>query len=128
MKIKSFFVAVLLIGGALVPPANASELPAVESFTFSPQEIDLSGNSTEVTFELVVSHPYGIENNFTMLTLKNSRNDSLGTTLTRVDSNLNSSKVTFKGSVSVPRNFNPGVYTLSAAGVRNNRTISLRYH
>ncbi len=127
MKIKSLFVAALLLGGILVPPAHASELPAVESFTFSPQEIDLSGNSTEVTFELVVSHPSGIESNFTALTLKNSRNDSLGATLTRVESNLNTTKVTFKGSVSVPRNFNPGVYTLSAAGVRNNRSAGYQY-
>jgi hypothetical protein len=63
MKIKSLFVAVLLMGGVLVAPAQAAtENPVVNSFTFSPQEIDLQAANTNVTFELVVSHPSGIEN------------------------------------------------------------------
>jgi len=68
MKIKSLFVAVLLMGGVLVAPAHATQKPIVESFTFSPQDIDLTGASTVVSFELVVSHPSGIDATSTMLT------------------------------------------------------------
>lgn len=127
MKIKSLFVAVLLMGGVLVAPAQASEKPTVESFTFSPQDIDLTGASTVVSFELVVSHPSGIDATSIMLTMKNSRNDTLATYLTRTDSNTAAPKVTFKGSLTVPRDINPGVYTFSAVGVRNNSTAGYQY-
>jgi hypothetical protein len=127
MKIKSLFVAVLLMGGVLVPPAHATEKPLVESFTFSPQDIDLTGASTVVSFELVVSHPAGIDATSTMLTMKNSRNDTLATYLTRTDANTAAPKVTFKGSLTVPRNINPGVYTFSAVGVKNNSSAGYQY-
>ena len=127
MKIKSLFVAVLLMGGVFVAPAHASEKPTVESFTFSPQDIDLSGASTVVAFELVVSHPSGIDATSTMLTMKNSRNDTLATYLTRTDSNAALAKVTFKGSLTVPRDINPGVYTFTAASVRNNSSAGYQY-
>jgi hypothetical protein len=127
MKIKSLFVAVLLMGGVLVAPAHANEKPTVESFTFSPQEIDLSGANTTVDFELVVSHPLGINNTSTFLSLKNSQNDSMGTYLTRTDSNPAAAKVTFKGLLIVPRNINTGVYTFSALGVKNNSTAGYQY-
>ena len=127
MKIKSLFVAVLLMGGVLVAPAHASEKPTVESFTFSPQDIDLSGASTVVAFELVVSHPSGIDATSTMLTMKNSRNDTLAAYLTRTDSNTAAAKVTFKGSLTVPRDINPGVYTFTAASVRNNSSAGYQY-
>ena len=128
MKIKSLFVAVLFMAGVVVvPTAQASEKPTVESFTFSPQDIDLSGTSTTVTFELVVSHPAGIDSTSTLLTLKNSRNDTLSTYLTRTDSNTAATKVTFKGSLIVPRDINPGVYTFSAVGVKNNSSAGYQY-
>lgn len=127
MKIKTLFVAVLLMGGVLVPPAQASEKPTVESFTFSPQDIDLTGASTVVSFELVVSHPAGIDATSTMLTMKNSRNDTLATYLTRTDANTAAAKVTFKGSLTVPRDINPGVYTFSAGGVKNNSSAGYQY-
>ena len=127
MKIKSLFIAVLLMAGVVVAPAQAAERPKVESFTFTPQEIDLTGDKTVVTFELVVSHPSGIENNTTLVTLKNSRNDTLGVNIARTDSNSSSTKVTFKGSLTVPRSFNPGVYTISVDGVRNNPVSGYQY-
>ncbi len=121
MKIKSLFVAVFLMGGVLVAPnASASEKPIVESFTFSPEDIDLTGASTAVAFELVVSHSSGIDAISTMLTLKNSRNDTLTTLLTRTDSNTAAAKVTFKGSLTVPRNIDPGVYVMSVPSIKNN--------
>jgi hypothetical protein len=127
MKIKSLLVAVLLMGGVFVAPAHASEKPTVESFTFSPQDIDLTGASTVVAFELVVSHPSGIDATSTMLTLKNSRNDTLAAYLTRTDPNTAAAKVTFKGSLTVPRDINPGVYTFTAASVRNNSSAGYQY-
>jgi hypothetical protein len=127
MRIKSLFVTVLLMGGVLVAPAQASEKPTVESFTFSPQDIDITGASTVVSFELVVSHPSGIDATSTMLTLKNSRNDTLAAYLTRTDSNAAAAKVTFKGSLTVPRDINPGVYTFSAASVKNNSSAGYQY-
>ena len=127
MKIKSIFIALLLMGGVLVPPAHASEKPTVESFTFSPQEIDLTGTRTVVAFELVVSHPSGIDATSTMLTLKSSRNDTLAAYLTRTDSNTAAPKVTFKGSLTVPRDINPGIYTFSAASVKNNSSAGYQY-
>jgi hypothetical protein len=62
MKIKLLLVAVLLMGGVLVAPnATASEKPAVESFTFSPQDIDLSGANT--TVDLKGTFPFQTGNN-----------------------------------------------------------------
>jgi hypothetical protein len=128
MKIKSLFIAVLLMAGVLVAPtASASEKPTVESFTFAPQDIDLTGASTVVSFELVVSHPSGINATTIMLTLQNSRNDTLATNLTRTDSNTAAVKVTFKGSITLPRNLNPGIYTISAPSVRNNSSAGYQY-
>ena len=127
MKIKSIFIALLLMGGVLVPPAHASEKPTVESFTFSPQEVDLTGTSTVVAFELVVSHPSGIDATSTMLTLKSSRNDTLAAYLTRTETNMSVAKVTFKGSITIPRDINPGIYTFSAASVKNNSSAGYQY-
>lgn len=128
MKFKSLFVAVLLMSGVvIVPQAVANEKPTVESFTFSPQEVDLTGTSTVVAFELVVSHPSGIDATSTMLTLKSSRNDTLAAYLTRTETNMSVAKVTFKGSITIPRDINPGIYTFSAASVKNNSSAGYQY-
>ena len=127
MKIKSIFVAVLLMAGVFIAPANAAEKPVVDSFSFSPQEIDLTGASTTVNFEFVVSHPAGIDDISTILTLKNSRNDTLTTNLIRTDSNFANTKVVYKGALVVPRNISPGVYTFSVPGVKNNSSAGYKY-
>jgi hypothetical protein len=128
MKIKSLLVAVLLMGGVLIAPASsANQKPTVESFTFSPQEIDLSEANTTVTFELVISSPSGIEPKATLLTLKNSLNSALATYLTPQDSLSTNTKITFKGSLAIPRNTNPGVYAIYAAGVKYNSASGFQY-
>jgi hypothetical protein len=127
MKIKTLFVAVLLMAGVLVAPANAAEKPTVESFKLSPLEIDLLDANTNVTFELIVSHPAGIEDLATLVTLTNSRNDTLSVNLARAESSLTSTKVVFRGSLSVPRNINTGTYTYSARSVQNNSTAGYQY-
>jgi hypothetical protein len=129
MKIKSFFVAVLLVGGVLVAPsAVAAEIAKVVSFSVSPDEIELTGANSTVSFELVVSHPSGIENSSTLLTLKNSANNSVVTYLNRTDANPASTTVTFKGILTLPRDLAPGVYTYSAAGVKNNSSAGYQFN
>ena len=130
MKIKSLLVAILLIGGTFsAPQASANQKPVIESFTFTPQEIELTSASTVVSFEFVVSHPAGIENSITEVSLTNSRNDNLFTTLRRTDVPLNATlaKVTYKGSLEIPRNIATGVYSVSVGSVRNNASVGYQY-
>jgi hypothetical protein len=128
MKIKSLFVAVLIMTGVVVAPAaNAAEIAKVVSFSVTPDEIELTGANSTVSFELVVSHPSGIENSSTLLTLKSSTNNSVVTYLNRTDSNLAATTVTFKGSLTLPRDLEPGVYKYSAAGVKNNSSAGYQF-
>jgi hypothetical protein len=130
MKIKSLFVAVLLMGGVLVAPAQAStQNPIVESFSFTPNEIELFSNETTVNFEAVVSHPLGIENTSLVVTLTNNLNSNFLIYLYRTDSPVNSTlqKVTFKGSVTLPRNITQGVYVPSLSSARNNKSTNYQY-
>jgi len=130
MKIKSAVIA-LTLGVSLLwaPAASANQKPVIESFTFTPNDIDLLNPQTTVDIELVVSHPSGILNTSTMATLTSARNDTLATSLTRTDSPVNStlSKVTFKGSLVVPRDITSGVYNFSIAAVNNNSSAGYLY-
>jgi len=124
MKIKSLFVAVLLMAGVVVVPSQgavALDKPVVESFTVTPDDIDLTGTTANVTFELVVSHPNGIETVQTDLALTNSSTTSLSVTLKRIDSpiNIKLTKVTFRGTLSLPREIPTGAYTFSAGAVKS---------
>jgi hypothetical protein len=130
MKIKSIVLALLLATSFMPNTANAAyEIPIVEAFTFTPSEIDLATANTKVSFELVVSHPSGIENTSTLATLTNSLGHTLATYLTRTDSPVNSSlaKVTFKGVLTVPLGVSPGVYNISVAAVSNNSSAGYKY-
>ena len=130
MKIKSVIVAAAL-GVSLLwaPTASANQKPIIESFTFTPNDIDLLNSQATVVIELVVSHPSGISNTSTMATLTSLRNDSLVTYLTRADSPVNSAltKVTFKGSLVVPRDITTGIYNFSIAAVKNNSSAGYQY-
>jgi hypothetical protein len=120
MKIKSLFVAVLLMAGAVVAPvATAAEKPVIESFTFSPTEIELTSPDTPITFEIIASHDSGIETRNVTLTVSSTRNDTIFTTLVRTDSPINTSlkRVTFKGSLVIPRTMKAGVYSVSASSI-----------
>jgi hypothetical protein len=130
MKIKSLvIVATLLAATFYAPLAHANQKPVVESFTFTPTEVDILSANTKVDIELVVSHPSGIENTSTVATLTSSRNDTLSTYLTRIDSPVNSAltKVTYRGSLTVPRDIATGVYNFSVATVRNNSSAGYQY-
>ena len=130
MKFKSIAIAVALVSATLyAPTAQASETPVIESFTFTPNEVDLLSANTKIEIELVVSHPNGIDNLSTLTTLTSSKNDTLATYLTRIDSPINKSlpKVTYRGSLTVPRDIITGVYDFTIAPLRNNGTSGRQY-
>jgi hypothetical protein len=130
MKLKSLIIAATLLGTTFYAPiAHANQKPVVESFTYTPTEVDILSANTKVDIELIVSHPSGIENISTVATLTSSRNDTLSTYLTRIDSPVNSAltKVTYRGSLSVPRDIATGVYNFSVATVRNNSSAGYQY-
>jgi hypothetical protein len=129
MKIKSAIIAMLLMIGLAPEVAQANVRPVVESFSFTPNDLDLISANTNVVFELVVSHPSGIKNISTMASLTGSTGSTLATFLTRTDSPINSaqSKVTFKGTLTVPQNFVAGAYSVTVAEVSNNATAGYEY-
>ena len=129
MKIKSALVAILLTIGFTPGVAQANERPVVESFSFTPNDLDLISANTNVAFELVVSHPSGIKNTSTLATITGPNGITLATYLTRTDSpvNLAQAKVTFKGTLTVPQNIAAGAYTISVAEVNNNSSAGYEY-
>ena len=129
MKIKSALVAILLMVGLAPAVAQANVRPVVESFSFTPNDLDLISANTNITFELVVSHPSGIKNTTTLATLTGPSGSTLATYLKRTDLPINSAqpKVTFKGTLNVPQNFVAGAYTVSVAEVFNNSTAGYEY-
>jgi len=129
MKIKSALIAILLMIGLAPGVAQANERPVVESFSFTPNDLDLISANTNVVFELVVSHPSGIKNTSTLATLTGPNSSTLATYLTRIDSpmNLAQAKVTFKGTLTIPQNILAGAYTVSVAEVKNNSTAGYEY-
>jgi len=129
MKLKTLVIALALVAGFSAAPAQANEQPVIESFTYSPKEIDLAAASTAVTVELVVSHPSGIENTSTYLTLSNGSASTISAYLNRTDSPVDPARtsVTFKATFNVPRDVNPGAYTPTVAAVRNNSSAGYQY-
>jgi hypothetical protein len=129
MKIKSALVAILLMVGLNPGVAQANERPVIESFSFTPNDLELISVNTNVVFELVVSHPSGIKNTSTLATLTGPNGSTLATYLTRTDSpiNLAQAKVTFKGTLTVPQNIVAGAYSVSAAEVNNNTSAGYEY-
>jgi hypothetical protein len=127
MKIKSLFVAVLLMGGVLVMPANAAdepwEIPKLISFNFTPKEIDLTSNNPVVRVEIKVSHPIGIKSEKVVIHLRkntNSDNFDYQFNATRTDSPIsaNLKEVTFVGSLTLPTSLPSGVWTLSTDAIQ----------
>jgi hypothetical protein len=130
MKIKSALIAALLITGlSPITASYANVKPVVESFTFTPNEVELISANTNVAFELIVSHPAGIKNTTTQVSLTGPFGSTLATNLTRTDSpiNLALNKVTFKGTITIPQNINAGVYAVSVAEVFNNPSAGYEY-
>ena len=129
MKIKSALIAIFLVIGLAPSVAQANVRPIVESFTFTPNDMELISANTNISFELVVSHPSGIKNISTMANLTGPNGSTLATSLTRTDSpvNLAQSKVIFKGTLTVPQNIVAGSYSVSVAEVNNNPAVGYEY-
>jgi len=120
MKIKSLFVSVFLIAGLLVQPNSiANELPTfpkLDSFSVSPNEIDLSVSNATVTFTLVVSHPVGIKSEKTTVRLTNNAGFGYDQVITRTDipTDFSRKQVTFQGTFKLPQGMPNGVYSFTA--------------
>ena len=129
MKIRVLVAIVVLALGLTPTTAQANILPIVESFTFTPNDVELIAANTNVSFELVVSHPNGIKNTSTTTTLTGPYGTTLSANLTRNDSpiNLTLTKVTFKGTLTIPQAIPAGAYTISVAGVENNSSAGYEY-
>ncbi len=129
MKIKSIFVALLLTISFAPNIAQANVRPIVESFTFTPDEVELISANTTVAFELVVSHPNGIKNSNTQVNLVGPNGSTLAATLNRSDAPLNPTltKVIFKGSLVIPQNITAGAYTVTVNEVSNNPSAGYEY-
>ena len=129
MKAKSCVLALLLFVGLSQNIAQANESPKVESFTFTPNEVEVYSPNTKIDIELVVSHPSGIDNSSTIAVFSNSKGDTLSTFLNRIDSPINQSqiKVIFRGSIVIPSNITAGVYNLTSNGVKNNSSAGYQF-
>ena len=130
MKIKSTIIALALVmTGLAISPATATENPVVESFTFTPTEIDLLGASTKLDFELIVSHPFGLANITSSVTISDSQGNSWNSIIKRIDSPVNPelTKVTYRGNLILPRTLAAGVYAVSSSEVKNNATAGYIY-
>jgi len=129
MKIKSALIAILLMIGLAPGVAQANVRPVVESFTFTPNDVELISANTNTSFELVVSHPSGIKNTQTAATLIGPYGSTLSVNLIRSDSpiNLSLTKVTFRGTLTIPQAISAGAYTVSVAEVNNNSSAGYEY-
>jgi hypothetical protein len=129
MRIKSLLLALALALSFIPAVAQANVRPIVESFTFTPNDVELIAANTNVSFELVVSHPSGVKNTSTTATLTGPYGSTLSANLTRNDSpiNLSLTKVTFKGSLTIPQAIPAGAYTISVAEVNNNSSAGYEY-
>jgi hypothetical protein len=129
MRIKSLFVALVLTLSFTPSIAQANIRPVVESFSFTPNDLDLISANTNVVFELVVSHPSGIKNTTTQVNLTGPNGSTLAANLVRTDSPVNAAlpKVTFKGVLTIPQGIAAGAYSISVAEVSNNSTAGYEY-
>jgi len=129
MKIRVLVAIVVLALGLTPTIAQANVRPTIESFTFTPNDVELIAANTNVSFELIVSHPSGIKNTSTAMTLTGPYGSMLAANLTRNDSpiNLSLTKVTFKGSLTIPQAIPAGAYTISVAEVNNNSSAGYEY-
>ena len=129
MKVTTLFTALLLFFSLAQTTAQANIRPVVESFTFTPNNVELIAANTNVSFELVVSHPSGIKNTSTAATLTGPYGSTLQANLTRNDLpiNLSLTKVTFKGTLTIPQAIPAGAYTISVAEVNNNSSAGYEY-
>jgi hypothetical protein len=109
--------------------AVALEKPTVQSISLSKMDIDITDPNVTIDFEVLITHPKGIEDVSTQLFFTNSGSVNISVTLVRTDSPVDFSKkeVLFKGKLALPRTLNSGVYTYSIDGVQNNFDSGTRF-
>jgi hypothetical protein len=124
MKIKSLFVAVLLMAGVVIAPSSmAADEPWVfakmDSFTVTPNDVELTSADATATFKLVVSHPIGIYSERTKLFISNNLNYNFEIMLNRTDNPVDKFKkiVTFEGKANLLRDMPPGPYFFYADSI-----------
>ena len=131
MRIKSLFLLVCLFTSVTSHNVSAAALekPTVQSFTLSKIDIDITDPNFSIDFEVLITHPKGIEDISTLLTFTNSQSVNISVPLVRIDSPVDFSKkeVVFKGKLTLPRTLNAGVYTYSIDGVKNNFDSGTRF-
>ena len=129
MKIRVLVAIVVLALGLTPTTAQANVRPTVESFTFTPNDVELISANTNISFELVVSHSSGIKNTSTTATLTGPYGSTLSVNLTRNDLpiNLSLTKVTYKGTLTIPQAIPAGAYTISLTEVSNNSSAGYEY-
>ena len=111
--------AVAIIGVAQPAFADAPTVPALVSFTMSPNSVDIATANTTVTFDLIVNNPTGIASNQALVTLTDGASNTVFVPIPRTDSPVNSSlqNVEFKGTYNVASNLPTGVYKATAAPI-----------
>jgi hypothetical protein len=124
MKVKSLFVAVLLMAGVVVAPSSmAADEPwafaKMDSFTVTPDDVELTSADATATFKLVVSHPIGIYSERTKLFISNNLNYNFEIMLNRTDNPVDKFKkiVTFEGKANLLRDMPPGPYFFYADSI-----------
>jgi len=131
MRIKSLFLLACLFTSVTFfnVSAVALEKPTVQSFNLSKIDIDVTDPNFTIDFEVVITHPKGIEDVSTLLTFTNSGSVNISVPLVRTDSPVDFSKkeVVFEGKLTLPRTLNAGVYTYSIDGVKNNFDNGTRF-
>jgi len=135
MKIKSLFVAVLLMAGVVIAPAHAADdaawqKPVLKTFTFTPNDVELSSGKTDVEITLTVVHPLGISNQNVVVHLENSvlgGNFAYSTSISRTDTPIDSklSTVTFKGILKLDPSMPSGVWEFRSESLTPNSDPTL---
>jgi hypothetical protein len=135
MKFKSLFVAVLLMGGVVIAPANAADdaawqKPVLNTFSYSPNEIELSSGKNDVEITLTVTHPLGISNQSVVIHLENSvygGNFAYSTSISRTDFPVNPklTTVTFKGILKLDSSMPAGVWEFRSESLTPNTDPAL---
>jgi hypothetical protein len=130
MKLKVLLIGMILSSSLInLSNASAGDQPTTEVFTASQVDVDLNNPDLKINFEIIFTHPDGLGDTSTTLILTNGGTNTISTPLIRTDNpiNFSNTRVVYRGSITIPRTFTPGVYTYSVDGVTSNLSNGLRY-
>ena len=130
MKLKVLLIGIVFSSLLInLSYAIAGDQPTTQEFTASQVDVDLNNPDLKVNFEIIFTHPDGLGDTSTTLILTNSGTNTISTPLIRTDNpiNFSNTRVVYRGSITIPRTFTPGVYTYSVDGVTSNLSNGLRY-